>query len=83
MISAHGLEAYREKGENLHFAGFLVKPVNPVTLWNTILKALGKNPASPRLADMDGTEDGALSQRRGTVFSWWRTMKSTRKWQAA
>lgn len=66
MISAHGLEAYREKGENLHFAGFLVKPVNPVTLWNTILKALGKNPASPRLADMDGTEDGALSQRRGT-----------------
>ena len=66
MISAHRLEAYREKGENLHFAGFLVKPVNPVTLWNTILKALGKNPASPRLADMDGTEDGALSQRRGT-----------------
>ena len=65
MISAHGLEAYREKGENLHFAGFLVKPVNPVTLWSAILKVLGKNPVSPSLAVMDGAEDDALSQRRG------------------
>ncbi len=65
MISAHGLEAYREKGENLHFAGFLVKPVNPVTLWNAILKVLGKNPVSPSLAVMDGAGNGGLSQRRG------------------
>ena len=65
MISAHGLEAYREKGENLHFAGFLVKPVNPVTLWSAILKVLGKSAAPPLLADMDGAGNGALSQRRG------------------
>ena len=65
MISAHGLEAYREKGENLHFAGFLVKPVNPVTLWSAILKVLGKSAAPPLLADMDGAGNGGLSQRRG------------------
>ena len=65
MISAHGLEAYREKGENLHFAGFLVKPVNPVTLWSAILKVLGKSAAPPLLADMDGARNGGLSQRRG------------------
>ena len=61
MISAHGLEAYREKGENLHFAGFLVKPVNPVTLWSAILKVLGKSAAPPLLADMDGAGNGGLS----------------------
>ena len=65
MISAHGLEAYRERGENLHFAGFLVKPVNPVTLWSAILKVLGKSAAPPLLADMDGAGNGGLSQRRG------------------
>ena len=65
MISAHGLEAYREKGENLHFAGFLVKPVNPVTLWSAILKVLGKSAAPPLLADMGGAGNGGLSQRRG------------------
>ena len=65
MISAHGLEAYREKGETLHFAGFLVKPVNPVTLWSAILKVLGKSAAPPLLADMDGAGNGGLSQRRG------------------
>ena len=65
MISAHGLEAYREKGENLHFADFLVKPVNPVTLWSAILKVLGKSAAPPLFADMDGAGNGGLSQRRG------------------
>ena len=66
MISAHGLEAYQEQGQGLNFAGFLVKPVNPVILWNAILQALGKKAALPRLAGMEEAGGDALAARHGT-----------------
>lgn len=65
MISAHGLEAYQEKSEQLKFAGFLVKPVNPMTLWNAILQALGKKAALPRLTELAEAGGQALALRRG------------------
>lgn len=66
MISAHGLEAYHEMGLELNFAGFLVKPLNPVVLWNAVLQALGKKAIQPRLAGMKEAGDEAVAQRRGT-----------------
>lgn len=66
MISAHGLEAYQEKGEHLKFAGFLVKPREPHdTLERHFCRLLGKKAALPRLAEMAEAGGEALALRRG------------------
>ncbi len=65
LLTARGLEACREKNEPPRFAAFLAKPVTPMTLWNAVLKALGKKAAPQRLAEMDPAVEQALALRRG------------------
>jgi two-component system sensor histidine kinase/response regulator len=47
MISAHGREEIMRQAEEAGLDGFLIKPVNPSVLFDTILHAFGKEVAFP------------------------------------
>jgi signal transduction histidine kinase/DNA-binding response OmpR family regulator len=44
MVTAHGREAIQEAAEAVGVRRFLIKPVNPSVLFDTILETLGANP---------------------------------------
>lgn len=42
IVASHSEEAIREQGKKLNLDGFLIKPVTPSLLFNTMVEALGK-----------------------------------------
>jgi PAS domain S-box-containing protein len=63
MISAHGREDIMREAIKVGVNSFLVKPINPSVLFDTILEALGRQTVRKVLAPEDSDEQAAKRQR--------------------
>ena len=63
MVTAHGREAIQEAAEAVGVRRFLIKPVNPSVLFDTIVETLGANPQRA-----EEREKGELPHQPGQTF---------------
>ena len=66
LVTAYGREEVMQQAEHVGFEGFLLKPVNPSMLFDTIMQAFGEAvPETSRIAQRHEQEAEALKHIRG------------------
>ncbi|NQU64526.1 MAG: response regulator [SAR324 cluster bacterium] len=66
MVTAYGVEEAPHQAGDIHLDGFLLKPVTPTILINSIMAAFGKKAAqNPRYATIQKTDPELLKPIRG------------------
>jgi PAS domain S-box-containing protein len=66
LVTAYGREEIMQQADEVGLEGFLLKPVNPSMLFDTIMQALGKAvPETSRVAQKRGQEANVLEGIRG------------------
>ena len=66
MLTAYGVESVMQEVERLNVDGFLVKPMNPSILFNTILEIFGKDSFKEKLETIPSKHmDASLDSIRG------------------
>ena len=66
MVTAYGREEVMQQAEEVGLEGFLLKPVNPSMLFDTIMQAFGEAvPETSRIAQRHEQEAEALKHIRG------------------
>jgi PAS domain S-box-containing protein len=66
LVTAYGREEVMQQAEQVGFEGFLLKPVNPSMLFDTIMQAFGEAvPETSRIAQRHEQEAEALKHIRG------------------
>ncbi len=66
MATAYGRQEVMQKAENIGLEGFLIKPVNPSVMFNTIMEVFGKEvERGPRIQARQQPSDDILQKIRG------------------
>ena len=74
LVTAYGREEIMMEAEAAGLNGFLIKPVSPSTMFDTIMQALAKDAAGGAAAREEGPGAGAARRAsRAPGCCWWRT----------
>lgn len=81
MVTAYGREEVMSRADQIGLDGFLIKPVSPSMLLDSIMAAFGKETLGTRSgARKAARRDTGRTASVAPACFWWKTTKSTSRW---